>query len=433
MNETEKISPDDPRLTAYALGELEPAERAAFERLLERDAAARAALDEIRATVAALDAALEREAADVGSPALDADHAVMPKPAEAPATRRRPAATLLTFPRFYYMAAGLAAACFAVIYVANERSVEQRQMELANAKPAVRHEVREDAVAVASAAPLAAAPAAEAPRQRTGATSFAFVAAETQVPDRFFPAAESTVSTFPLRLGKAAFAAVREELSRGQRPPKVKVHVAGLINAFEYAWPEAAPGEAFATLLEETAAPWAEEHRLVRVGVKGVGTGEIARAARVQVEFNPKRVRAWRLIGFERNGDEIGVSGANYGETMRGGDTVTALYEIVPARGSGGETEPMLQVALHYVDAGTGALRTMARQLHPSGVGFGRASNDMKFVAAVAAFGLAMRESPNQPASSLEDLTAWAEAGAGSNPQRREFVDLMRRAGGWLQ
>ena len=58
-----KFSPDDPRLTAYALGELEGGERAAVEAALRDDPAAQAAVEEIRATAALLSAALAEEAA----------------------------------------------------------------------------------------------------------------------------------------------------------------------------------------------------------------------------------------------------------------------------------------------------------------------------------------------------------------------------------
>ena len=56
-----QISPDDPRLTLYALGEMEPREQAEFEKLLAQDAAARQVVAEIRATVATVTAALEQE------------------------------------------------------------------------------------------------------------------------------------------------------------------------------------------------------------------------------------------------------------------------------------------------------------------------------------------------------------------------------------
>ena len=58
------ITPDDPRLTAYALDEMTPAERAEFEPLLRQDAAAQQAVEEIRTAGALLAAALEQEPAE---------------------------------------------------------------------------------------------------------------------------------------------------------------------------------------------------------------------------------------------------------------------------------------------------------------------------------------------------------------------------------
>ena len=55
------ILPDDPRLTAYAIGEMEPVERAEFEKQLQQDAAARRTVAEIRATIASLSDALADE------------------------------------------------------------------------------------------------------------------------------------------------------------------------------------------------------------------------------------------------------------------------------------------------------------------------------------------------------------------------------------
>ena len=57
MNETKRFE-DDPRLTAYALGELEGDERAAVDAWVRSDAQARAVVEEIRATAAALGKAL---------------------------------------------------------------------------------------------------------------------------------------------------------------------------------------------------------------------------------------------------------------------------------------------------------------------------------------------------------------------------------------
>ena len=97
------ISPDDPRLTLYALQEMEPAERDEFEKLLQQDAAARQAVDEIRAMAATVTTALESE------------------PAFAEPTAGRPLdeknGKILRFPKIYFMISGLAAACFALFFV----------------------------------------------------------------------------------------------------------------------------------------------------------------------------------------------------------------------------------------------------------------------------------------------------------------------------
>ena len=61
MSTFEKISPDDPRLTAYALGEMEAGERAAFEVLLSQDAGARAWVAEISGTAHTIGVALASE------------------------------------------------------------------------------------------------------------------------------------------------------------------------------------------------------------------------------------------------------------------------------------------------------------------------------------------------------------------------------------
>ena len=72
------ILPDDPRLTAYALGEMEPEERTEFEKLLRHDAAARLTVAEIRATVASLTTALAEEPLPVPVKKEIANAAIIP-------------------------------------------------------------------------------------------------------------------------------------------------------------------------------------------------------------------------------------------------------------------------------------------------------------------------------------------------------------------
>ena len=109
--EPEKFSPDDPRLTAYALGELEGAELAAVEAALHEDAALRAAVEEIRATVAQLEGALATEALPA-APEL--------KRPEAVAKAKPRGGVLLRFPQAYFVVSGLAAACFVVFVIVRD-------------------------------------------------------------------------------------------------------------------------------------------------------------------------------------------------------------------------------------------------------------------------------------------------------------------------
>jgi anti-sigma factor RsiW len=63
MNEA-RFSPDDPQLTAYALGELEPEEARKIEAVLRGDPAARALVAAIRATADRMETALQAEVAE---------------------------------------------------------------------------------------------------------------------------------------------------------------------------------------------------------------------------------------------------------------------------------------------------------------------------------------------------------------------------------
>lgn len=95
----------------------------------------------------------------------------------------------------------------------------------------------------------------------------------------FQTVAAHPLSTFAVDVDTASYANVRRFLESGQRPPRDAVRIEELINYFpyDYAPPAAAPASAgepaevapFAAHLEVASAPWAPEHRLVRIGLKG--------------------------------------------------------------------------------------------------------------------------------------------------------------------
>ena len=180
----------------------------------------------------------------------------------------------------------------------------------------------------------------------------------------------------------------------------------------------------------------------------------IAQDVKIQVEFNPAVVQAYRLIGYEDRllaKEDFNNDRVDAGE-VGAGHTVTALYEIVPVgaeppvtgtvdalkyqraeRGAGSGEHgagggEMLTVKLRYKEPGGDTSRKVEFVLRDAGAGFAQASQDFKFAAAVAAFGMALREAP--PPVALADVIAWARAGLGSDAggYRAEFISLVGRA-----
>ena len=412
------VSPDDPRLTTYALGEMDAAEHTAFAGLLAEDAAARQSVEEIRACAGLLGAALETEplpAAPCAEP-VRAPAAIIPgrdvaKLDGGPLRRAgRRLGEWLHFPQMYFVTAGLAAACFAVYY-----SVEESRPPAA---PAV-------------AAAAAHAPLATAARAGEAEPEGMVLLTEAWPEDRFVPTAENSASSFPLQVSGEGYARVRAELRRGLRPAPGAVAVAEMVNAFPYAWPKPADGEDFSPVLEEASAPWAPAHRLVRIGLKGRAEtgGLLARDARVRVLFNPARVQSWRLLGFGRPGLTAGVRGLSDGVDVAEGQAVTVLYEIVPENAVGPEAEPsLLLLSLDYTEASGAGRRTLARTLPAGRLGFAQASADFRFAATVAAFGLKLQGGP-VPGPTDAELAQWAQDSTEGRSEREEFAELIPLAG----
>lgn len=187
----------------------------------------------------------------------------------------------------------------------------------------------------------------------------------------------------------------------------------------------------------------------------------IAKDVKVQVEFNPARVQAYRLIGYENrllkkedfNNDRIDAG------DIGAGHTVTALYEVVPAGvewkpdstvdelkyqkpvGSplaGDESRPralptsneLLTVKIRYKAPDGDTSRLLEFPLTDKNAVFADASVDFKFAAAVAGFGMVLRDSPHKGAATLAEVLHWAEQGTGSDAggYRGEFISLVKQA-----
>lgn len=178
----------------------------------------------------------------------------------------------------------------------------------------------------------------------------------------------------------------------------------------------------------------------------------IAKDVKIQVEFNPSKVAAYRLIGYENRvlaAQDFNDDTKDAGE-IGAGHTVTALYELVPA-GTDVETAPAVddlkyQSSVQLTEAAEAdeILTLKIRYKQPEGeksqlltfplggavLSLPESDRDFQFAAAVASFGMLLRQSSyagnSTYASVLEIATPAVQADAGG--YRAEFLDLVRKA-----
>ncbi|MBI4004110.1 MAG: VWA domain-containing protein [Candidatus Omnitrophica bacterium] len=172
----------------------------------------------------------------------------------------------------------------------------------------------------------------------------------------------------------------------------------------------------------------------------------IAKDVKIQIEFNPAQVKAYRLIGYENRvlaKEDFNDDTKDAGE-LGAGHTVTALYELVPA-GSGeavASVDPLtfqqtravpsddtMVVKLRYKAPDDDASRLLTKTLQGREAGQ-EPTGDLQFAAAVAEFGLLLRNSEFKSSASYQHVVQAATASLGDDPYgyRAEFIELVRQA-----
>jgi len=252
-------------------------------------------------------------------------------------------------------------------------------------------------------------------------------------------------SSVPLVVNSSSYLDVQRSIDAGLLPPRESVRVEGMINHFSYEYPQPTPGEPFSLNLNVVACPWDPTHQLVRIGLKGRQNVAIRADSRIEVEFNPRRVTSYRLIGYDRQKTEAQDSdqGNDGSYSLAAGHTLTTLYEIVPAEGvrrvsrtqipsvPADASEPLLTAKLQLNTRGNGAaIGPIQRTLSNTEFDFAAAPGDVKFAAAVAEFGMILRDSEYKGNGSLQQVLEWAQQGKGAdtNGYRADFIELVRKA-----
>jgi len=193
-----------------------------------------------------------------------------------------------------------------------------------------------------------------------------------------------------------------------------------------------------------------DEARRTLVAQFGGTLFTVAKDVKLQIEFNPARVANYRLIGYENRllaNEDFNNDQKDAGE-LGAGHTVTALYELVPVgsekplidplkyqlpkQKAGSVADEVLTVKLRYKEPQGNKSKLLAQPLAGAAVAITQASADQQFAAAVAEFGLLLRQSEERGTATYATATQLAQAGRGPDTDgyRAELVRLVGLAEG---
>lgn len=174
----------------------------------------------------------------------------------------------------------------------------------------------------------------------------------------------------------------------------------------------------------------------------------IAKDVKIQIEFNPKHVQSYRLIGYEKRKlktEDFTNDAIDAGE-LGSGHTVTALYEIIPVGVNSefaGKTpdlkytnaqenntsynDELATIKFRYKKPDGEKSIELTNVVGNKSIPLNAASKDFKFSAAVAWFGLKLRDSNLIPNKSLNDIKKLAKEGLSNDEEgyKSEFIRLV--------
>ncbi|WPU93965.1 von Willebrand factor type A domain-containing protein [Mucilaginibacter sabulilitoris] len=178
----------------------------------------------------------------------------------------------------------------------------------------------------------------------------------------------------------------------------------------------------------------------------------IAKDVKLQVEFNPAKVQAYRLVGYENralNKEDFNNDKKDAGD-MGSGHNVTAFYEIVPVAVKddySGSVDPlkyqkpkkvqysstsdeMLTIKFRYKQPTSSVSKMSHVEVYDKPMAIASTSTDFRFAAAVAEVGMLLRDSQFKQHSSYEQAIKMARAAKGDDSEgyRAEFIKLAESA-----
>jgi len=192
------------------------------------------------------------------------------------------------------------------------------------------------------------------------------------------------------------------------------------------------------------------EAKKVLVNEFGSTLFTIAKDVKIQIEFNPSKVQAYRLIGYENRmlaAEDFNDDTKDAGE-LGSGHTVTALYEIIPEGvkdsfikkvdplkyqanlGEIGDHPEIMTIKLRYKEPDGDVSKLIEHAVIDSHLPLETTSDNFRFSASVAEFGLLLRDSEYKQSASFSQVISLAKAAKGKdvNGYRSEFIRLVESA-----
>ncbi len=178
----------------------------------------------------------------------------------------------------------------------------------------------------------------------------------------------------------------------------------------------------------------------------------IAKDVKIQIEFNPLRVKGYRLVGYENRiltKEDFNDDSKDAGE-LGAGHTVTALYEIIPSSGSSEplasvddlkyqvvmipvnaiESQEIANIKLRYKQPDGDKSKLIEKAQLDEAIKLKKTSDNFQFSAAVAEWGMLIRESEFSGDGDYEQVLKLAQKARGEdiNGYRAEFIELVKKS-----
>lgn len=273
----------------------------------------------------------------------------------------------------------------------------------------------------------------------------------------------SPVVSFPVNVEQQSADYVHKMVEGGYLPDGESLHVSSLVNAYTYDdVPAPSDDEQFVVATEISQCPWKPTNRLARVVLRARDLPHYADAqpelyrdivaedVRVHIEFNPARVAAYRVVGYENSIRSLDPT--EKGVSVRPGHTVTVLYEVVPRLSHesllptrstpqlkyqrpaeltpAALTAELLTVNVEFRQPESIVEQRMQVAALDPGLRLETASDDFKFAAAVAEFGLLLIDSPNKGSAKFDHIKTLAQLSLNGDraTERAAFVSLVEKA-----